>query len=137
MVEKKQKAPFLERAMSRVPVTLESGIRKFFCGPESFTPDLNPIVGEAPELRNYWVAAGLNSVGIITGGGLGRVLAHWLLNGTADVDITGMNIDRFQAYQCNPDYRRQRALESLGMVYRCHYPTRSPQTARGAKKSPR
>jgi len=128
--------PFLERAMSRVPVSMEVGIRKFFCGPESFTPDLNPIVGEAPELKNYWVAAGLNSVGIITGGGLGRVVAHWILNGTADVDITGMNIDRFQAYQCNPDYRRQRALESLGMVYRCHYPTRSPQTARGAKKSP-
>jgi len=127
---------FLERAMSRVPVSMDIGIRKFFCGPESFTPDLSPIVGEAPELRNYWVAAGLNSVGIITGGGLGRVLAHWILNGTADVDITGMNIDRFHPYQCNPDYRRQRALESLGMVYRCHYPTRSPQTARGAKKSP-
>jgi 4-methylaminobutanoate oxidase (formaldehyde-forming) len=129
-------SPFLERAMSRVPVSMEVGIRKFFCGPESFTPDLNPIVGEAPELKNYWVAAGLNSVGIITGGGLGRVVAHWILNGTADVDVTGMNIDRFQSYQCNPDYRRQRALESLGMVYRCHYPTRSPQTARGAKKSP-
>ena len=127
---------FLERAMSRVPVSMDIGIRKFFCGPESFTPDLSPIVGEAPELKNYWVAAGLNSVGIITGGGLGRVLAHWILNGTADVDITGMNIDRFHPYQCNPDYRRQRALESLGLVYKCHYPTRSPQTARGAKKSP-
>jgi 4-methylaminobutanoate oxidase (formaldehyde-forming) len=129
-------APFLERAMGRVPVSMETGIRKFFCGPESFTPDLGPIVGEAPELKNYWVAAGLNSVGIITGGGLGRVLAHWILNGTADVDITGMNIDRFQPYQCNPEYRKNRALESLGMVYRCHYPNRSPQTARDAKKSP-
>ena len=128
--------PFLEHAMDRVPVSMETGIRKFFCGPESFTPDLNPIVGEAPELRNYYVAAGLNSVGIITGGGLGRVLAHWILNGTADVDITGMNIDRFHPYQCNPQYRQSRALESLGLVYKCHYPTRSPQTARGARKSP-
>jgi glycine cleavage system aminomethyltransferase T/glycine/D-amino acid oxidase-like deaminating enzyme len=129
-------APFLERAMSRVPIAIETGIRKFFCGPESFTPDLNPIVGEAPELRNYFVAAGLNSVGIITGGGLGRVLAHWILNGTADVDVTAMNIDRFHPYQCNPEYRRSRALESLGLVYKCHYPNRSPETARGAKKSP-
>ena len=128
--------PFLEQAMSRVPVTMEVGIRKFFCGPESFTPDLAPIVGEAPELKNYFVAAGLNSVGIITGGGLGRVLAHWILHGTADVDITGMNIDRFHRYQCNPEYRRQRALESLGLVYECRYPTRSMQTARGARKSP-
>ncbi len=68
--------PFVEKAMSRVPITLEAGIKKFFCGPESFTPDLSPIVGEAPELKNYFVAAGLNSIGIIIGGGLGRLLAH-------------------------------------------------------------
>jgi 4-methylaminobutanoate oxidase (formaldehyde-forming) len=128
--------PFLEKAMERVPISMEAGIRKFFCGPESFTPDLAPIIGEAPELRNYFVAAGLNSVGIITGGGLGRVVAHWILNGRPDVDVTGINIDRFQRYQCNPEYRRQRALESLGLVYACHYPDRSPKTARGARKSP-
>ena len=128
--------PFLEKAMARVPISMETGIRKFFCGPESFTPDLAPIMGEAPELRNYFVAAGLNSVGIITGGGYGRVLAHWILNGRPDVDVTGINIDRFHPYQCNPEYRRQRALESLGLVYACHYPDRSPKTARGAKKSP-
>jgi 4-methylaminobutanoate oxidase (formaldehyde-forming) len=128
--------PFIERAMERVPVSMETGIRKFFCGPESFTPDLAPVIGEAPELRNYFVAAGLNSVGIITGGGYGRVLAHWILNGRPDVDVTGFNIDRFHPYQCNPEYRRQRALESLGLVYACHYPDRSPKTARGARKSP-
>jgi glycine cleavage system aminomethyltransferase T len=128
--------PVLERAMARVPITLEVGIRQFFCGPESFTPDLAPVIGEAPELRNYFVAAGLNSVGIITGGGYGRILAHWILNGRPDVDVTGINIDRFHKYQCNPEYRRQRALESLGLVYACHYPDRSPATARGARKSP-
>jgi len=128
--------PFLEKAMERVPISMEAGIRKFFCGPESFTPDLAPIIGQAPELRNYFVAAGLNSVGIITGGGVGRVVAHWILNGRPDVDVTGFNIDRFQKYQCNPEYRAQRALESLGLVYACHYPDRSPVTARGARKSP-
>ena len=128
--------PFIERAMARVPISMETGIRQFFCGPESFTPDLGPVIGEAPELRNYFVAAGLNSVGIITGGGYGRVLAHWILTGRPDVDVTGINIDRFQPYQCNPEYRRQRALESLGLVYACHYPDRSPKTARGARKSP-
>jgi glycine cleavage system aminomethyltransferase T len=118
-----------------VPVLLETGVRKLFCGPESFTPDLQPVVGEAPELRNYFVAAGLNSIGILTGGGLGRVLAHWILNGRADVDITGFNIDRLHPYQSNPEYRKTRTVESLGMVYQCHYPTRSMLTARGAKKS--
>jgi glycine cleavage system aminomethyltransferase T/glycine/D-amino acid oxidase-like deaminating enzyme len=127
--------PYLERAMNRVPVTLQTGIKKLFCGPESFTPDLRPIVGEAPELKNYFVAAGLNSIGILTGGGLGRVLAHWIVNGTPDVDVTGFNIDRLHKYQANPEYRRERTIESLGMVYKCHYPNMSPQTARGVRTS--
>jgi 4-methylaminobutanoate oxidase (formaldehyde-forming) len=128
--------PFLERAMSRVPITAEVGMKKLFCGPESFTPDLRPIVGEAPELRGYFVAAGLNSVGVLTGGGLGRVLAHWIVTGNPDVDVTGFNIDRLHAYQANPEYRRQRTVESLGMVYKCHYPAMSLTSARGVRRSP-
>ena len=126
---------YVERAMQRVPVTMDVGVRKFFCGPESFTPDLAPCVGEAPEIKNYFVAAGLNSIGILTGGGLGRVMAHWIINGRPDVDVTGMNIDRLHVYQSNLEYRRTRTVESLGMVYQCHYPTRSMMTARGAKRS--
>jgi 4-methylaminobutanoate oxidase (formaldehyde-forming) len=128
-------APYLETAMARVPITLEAGVKKFFCGPESFTPDLRPIVGEAPELKNYFVAAGLNSIGILTGGGIGRLLAHWIVNGTPDMDVTGLNIDRLHPYQANPEYRRARTIEALGLVYRCHYPTLSPETARGVKRS--
>ncbi|MFT3854056.1 MAG: FAD-dependent oxidoreductase [Ilumatobacteraceae bacterium] len=129
-------APYVERAISRVPIAGEIGIRTFFCGPESFTPDLSPVLGEAPELRGYFVAAGLNSIGILTGGGVGRVLAHWILNGRPDVDVTAMNIDRLHVYQSNPEYRRTRTVESLGMVYQCHYPGRSMTTARGARRSP-
>jgi glycine cleavage system aminomethyltransferase T/glycine/D-amino acid oxidase-like deaminating enzyme len=128
--------PFLERAMSRVPITAEIGMKKLFCGPESFTPDLRPIVGEAPQLKGYFVAAGLNSVGVLTGGGLGRVLAHWIVTGYPDVDVTAFNIDRLHAYQANPEYRRQRTVESLGMVYKCHYPDMSHATARGVRRSP-
>lgn len=127
--------PFVDKAISRVPVIRELGIKTFFCGPESFTADLQPIVGEAPELKNYFVAAGLNSVGIIAGPGLGRVMAHWIMNGRPDVDITGFNIDRLHTYQNNPEYRNHRTVESLGMVYQCHYPYQSMQTARGAKRS--
>jgi 4-methylaminobutanoate oxidase (formaldehyde-forming) len=128
--------PYVEKAMARVPVSMDTGVKKFFCGPESFTPDLAPIVGEAPELKNFFVCAGLNSIGIITGGGLGRVMAHWLETGRPDVDVSYMNIDRLHSYQANPEYRRLRTVESLGMVYQCHYPTRSMETARGAKRSP-
>src|SRR3954447_20801847 len=126
--------PYVETAMRRVPITYDRGVRTFFCGPESFTPDLQPIVGEAPEVRNYFVAAGLNSIGILTGGGLGRVVAQWIVDGRPDVDVTGFHIDRLHRYQSNPEYRRTRTVESLGMVYQCHYPYRSMQTARGAKR---
>jgi hypothetical protein len=121
--------------MSRVPASLQAGMKKFFCGPESFTPDLAPIVGEAPELRNYFVCAGLNSIGITTGPGLGRLVAHWVMHGKPDMDVTGINIDRLHKFQCTPMYREQRVSEALGIVYKCHYPTFSYQTARGVKKS--
>jgi glycine/D-amino acid oxidase-like deaminating enzyme len=77
--------PFVERAMQRVPAALSAGVKTFFCGPESFTPDGGPIVGEAPEMRGYFVAAGLNSIGILSGGGIGRVLARWIKHGVAQV----------------------------------------------------
>ena len=128
--------PFLERAMARVPAAQAAGIKKFFCGPESFTPDLLPIVGPAPSLSNYFVAAGLNSIGILTGGGIGRMLAHWILSGDPGADVTAIHVDRFHRYQSNPEYRRARTAEALGMVYQCHYPTRSMATARDAKRSP-
>jgi glycine cleavage system aminomethyltransferase T/glycine/D-amino acid oxidase-like deaminating enzyme len=128
--------PYLEKAMARIPISAEVGVKKFFCGPESFTPDLLPVVGEAPEVKNYFVAAGLNSIGILTGGGIGRAMAHWIVDGTPDIDITGINIDRLHRYQSNPDYRASRTVESLGMVYACHYPGKSMQTARNAKLSP-
>jgi 4-methylaminobutanoate oxidase (formaldehyde-forming) len=129
-------APYLERTMARVPVVASVGIKKLFCGPESFTPDLLPIVGEAPELKNYFVAAGLNSIGILTGGGIGRVVAQWIAEGRPDIDVTGINIDRLHRYQVNPEYRATRTVESLGLVYATHYPGRPVQTARGAKVSP-
>jgi 4-methylaminobutanoate oxidase (formaldehyde-forming) len=128
--------PYLATTMARVPITEQIGIRKFFCGPESFTPDLLPIVGEAPELKNYFVAAGLNSIGILTAGGIGRTVAQWIINGTPDIDVTGINIDRLHPYQANPQYRATRTVESLGLVYATHYPGRPARTARGARLSP-
>ena len=115
-----------------MPISLEAGIRKFFCGPESFTPDLLPVVGEAPELRNYFVAAGLNSIGILTGGGIGRLIAHWIVDGEPDVDVTGFNIDRLHRYQLNPEYRAQRTVESLGT--RLPVPLPGPVDADGPRR---
>jgi 4-methylaminobutanoate oxidase (formaldehyde-forming) len=128
--------PFLEKAMSRIPISKDVGISKFFCGPESFTPDMGVAFGEAPEVQNYFVAAGLNSIGIITGGGLGKIMAQWITTGDPGADITPINVDRFHSYQCNSEYRKTRVVETLGLVYRRHYPTRVPLTARDCKRSP-
>ncbi len=128
--------PYVEAAMSRVPKSADIGIRTFFCGPESFTPDLRPIIGPAPEVRNYFIAAGLNSIGILTGGGIGQLVARWITTDDPGADVTGMHPDRLQRYQSNPEYRRTRTVESLGMVYQCHYPNKSMKTARDAKRSP-
>ena len=129
-------APFLEKAMARVPITLEVGVRTFFCGPESFTPDLSPAVGEAPGIRGYFVAAGMNSVGVLSAGGLGRVLAHWITNGEPDVDVTGFNVDRFRDDQLDPAYRASRTTEILGTVYAAHTPGKQLRTARDRLLSP-
>jgi 4-methylaminobutanoate oxidase (formaldehyde-forming) len=129
-------APFVETAMARVPVTMEVGIRTFFCGPESFTPDLAPAVGEAPGIRGYFVAAGMNSVGVLSAGGLGRILARWIVDGRPDVDITGFDVRRFSAFQADDDYRAARTTEILGTVYAAHTPGKQLHTARGALLSP-
>jgi 4-methylaminobutanoate oxidase (formaldehyde-forming) len=108
--------PYLEMAMDRVPIAKTAGVKSFFCGPESFTPDGYPIVGESCEIRNYYIAAGMNSVGILTGGGVGKILAHWIKDGRppTDVDTTAMDATRFKTYQNNPKYRRDRSGETLG-----------------------
>ncbi len=126
--------PFLERAYERVPAARELGIRKFFCGPESFTPDLSPLVGEVPELRHYFVACGMNSLGILSGGGIGRILAQWIVDGRPDVDVTGINVNRFHACQANPRYLGDRLVEVLGKMYEPHYPNLGMQSAKGVKR---
>lgn len=129
-------APHLEAAFRRVPSVAEAGVRKFFCGPESFTPDLAPLVGEAPGLRNCWVAAGMNSLGILYGPGIGRTLAHWIVDGRCPVDHTAFNVDRFADGTHNtPAFRRARTPELLAKSFGAHFPNESFKTARGLKRS--
>ncbi|WP_372674674.1 FAD-dependent oxidoreductase [Aquicoccus sp.] len=129
-------APHLEAAFSRVPSVAEAGVRKFFCGPESFTPDLAPLVGEAPGLRNCWVAAGMNSLGILYGPGIGKMLAHWIVDGRCPVDHTSFNVDRFADGTHNtPAFRRARTPELLAKSFGAHFPNESFKTARGLKRS--
>jgi heterotetrameric sarcosine oxidase gamma subunit len=127
--------PHLEKAMRRVPKLSETGIRLLFCGPESFTPDHNYLMGEAPNLRNFFVAAGFNSLGILSGGGVGHVMAHWIVEGHPPMDVWSVDVRRMHAWQNNLKYLADRTVESLGIGYQDHWPFRQWTTARGVKKS--
>jgi 4-methylaminobutanoate oxidase (formaldehyde-forming) len=128
-------SPYIERAMRRVPVLLEKGIRLLFCGPESFTPDHNYLMGEAPNLKNFFVAAGFNSLGILSSGGVGQVMSHWILEGRPPMDVWSVNLRRMHPWQNNDRYLADRTVETLGIGYQDHWPFRQAETARGVKKS--
>jgi len=121
--------------MERIPIVENTGIHKLFCGPESFTADAEPLMGEAPELKNFYVAAGLNSLGILLGGGVGQVMADWIVDGLPDVDITSVDIARMSAFQNTPNYRRDRTREALGILFEEPYHNRQYQTARNVRLS--
>jgi 4-methylaminobutanoate oxidase (formaldehyde-forming) len=128
--------PVLEQAMYRVPMLQECGWRSFFCGPESFTPDDQFHMGEAPELKNFYVACGLNSVGIQTSGGLGRALADWMHLGYPSMDLWGNDIRRMFPFQSTQKYIENRVTETLGLLYDNHYPYKQFETSRNLRHSP-
>jgi len=127
--------PWIERAMRRVPRLADTGIKLLFCGPESFTPDHNYLMGEAPNLRNFYIAAGFNSLGILSGGGVGYVMSRWMAEGHPPMDVWSVNIRRMHAWQNNRRYLLDRTVETLGVGYQDHWPFRQWETARGVKKS--
>lgn len=129
-------APILEAAVRRMPILETVGIHTFFNGPESFTPDNRYYLGEAPEVRGYWVAAGFNSVGIQSAGGAGMAVAAWLDEGQPPFDLWDVDIRRAQPFQKNRRYLKERVTETLGLLYADHWPYRQVVTARGVRRSP-
>ena len=127
--------PVLHDAMKRLPALEQAGIQKFFCGPESFTPDVRYHLGEAPELKNCFVAAGLNSIGLQSAGGVGKVTAEWIRDGRPPVDLWEVDVRRNMPFQGNRQYLQSRVSESLGLLYATHYPFRQYETGRGVRKS--
>ena len=127
--------PLLAAAMHRTPALEKTGINLFFNGPESFTPDDRYLLGETPEVRHLFVAAGFNSIGIQSAGGAGKVLADWMLDGHPPMDLWDVDIRRVMPFQRNRSYLRDRTVESLGLLYAMHWPFRQPETARGVRRS--
>ncbi len=128
--------PYLEKSMKRFPIIEKIGIRKFFAGPESFTPDTNSLLGELPEVKNLFVSCGLNSIGIGSGGGVGKVTAEWLITGHINEDIFNYDIKRFQKFHSKLGFIKDRITESLGDLYGMHWPYKQYKTSRNIKTLP-
>ena len=128
--------PVLQGAMHRVPRLAETGIRKFFNGPESFTTDQRYLLGPSLELENFYVAAGFNSVGIQSAGGVGMALAHWIAEGHPPFDLWDVDSRRSMPHQNNKRFLIDRVSEALGLLYAMHWPYRQFETARGVRKTP-
>ncbi|HSA68083.1 MAG TPA: FAD-dependent oxidoreductase [Burkholderiales bacterium] len=128
--------PLMDAAIHRVPALEAAGVKMLLNGPESFTPDGNFILGEAPEVRNYFVAAGFNSAGIANGGGAGKLLAEWIIGGEAPMDLFEVDIRRFGAYAAGADWLRARTVETLGLHYAMRWPRHELESGRPLRTSP-
>ena len=128
--------PYLNACMKRFPILEKIGIRKFFAGPESFTPDTNTLLGEVPEVKNFFVCCGLNSIGIASAGGVGKVTAEWMMNGHINEDIFSYDIKRFQKFHSEINFIKERVTETLGDLYGMHWPFKQHKTSRNIKTLP-
>ncbi len=128
--------PLLELAAGRVPAMQSAGIKEFINGPESFTPDGNFILGEAPELRGVFVGAGFNAFGIASAGGAGMVLAEWVVNGEPPYDLWPIDIRRFGRNHLDTGWVRTRTLEAYAKHYTMAWPFEEYRSGRPLRRSP-
>ena len=129
-------APILEQASARMPLLRRIGIHTFFNGPESFTHDDRYLLGEAPQLRSFYVACGFNSVGIQSAGGAGMALAQWIVDGAPPFDLWDVDVRRVFPYQATKSFIQTRVTETLGLLYADHFPHRQYASARGVRHTP-
>ena len=126
----------MRSALHRTPCLETADIKMLLNGPESFTPDGNFIIGEAPELRHYFVCAGFNSAGIANAGGAGRLMAEWMVQGAPSVDVWDVDIRRFAPFTSNRRALAERTVETLGLHYAMRWPRQELQTVRPLRTSP-
>ncbi|MEO0398956.1 MAG: FAD-dependent oxidoreductase [Pseudomonadota bacterium] len=129
-------APILELAIARMPFLENCGLQVYFTGPESFTPDTRFLMGAAAEKKGLYASTGYNSCGIESSGGAGKVMAEWVMSDKPPMDLWEIDVRRMMPFQTNPSYLHDRTVESLGKLFKIHYPNQSPDTARDVRQSP-
>jgi 4-methylaminobutanoate oxidase (formaldehyde-forming) len=127
--------PVLEKAALRMPVLEHTGIQTWFNGPESFTPDDRYLLGETAEVKDLFVACGFNSIGIQSSGGAGKVLAEWIRDRRPPMDLVDIDVRRMNPFQGTKQYLHDRTVETLGLLYKTHWPFYQYTTARGARRT--
>ena len=127
---------YLMEGMGTLPILEETGIRLFFNGPESFTPDNLHLLGPTPEVENFFVACGMNSKGLAAGGGIGKLMADWVVDGYPPGDIWDCDVRRHHPVQREQSYIEARIPEALGHTYAMHWPFYQYKTARDRMQSP-
>ena len=128
--------PYLEKSFHRLPILENAGIRKFFSGPESFTPDTQYLLGETPEVKKLFTCCGFNSIGIASAGGAGKITAEWIINDHINEDIFSLDIKRFQKFHSSKNFIMERVTETLGDLYGMHWPYKQHNTSRDQKLFP-
>ena len=128
--------PYLEKSFHRLPMLENAGIRKFFSGPESFTPDTQYLLGETAEVINLYTCCGFNSIGIASAGGAGRVTAEWMVNGYMNEDLFSLDVKRFEKFHSSKKFITERVTETLGDLYGMHWPYKQHKTSRNQKLLP-
>jgi 4-methylaminobutanoate oxidase (formaldehyde-forming) len=128
--------PFMDAGLHRLPVLEQIGIRHFMNGPEGFTPDTRQLMGEAPEMRNYFIAAGFNSIGIMSSAGVGKVMAEWIVGGEAPMDLWAVDINRLDSSLSTKGFLSTRIPEAVANQFEMHWPYKQMTTARDIRFSP-
>jgi 4-methylaminobutanoate oxidase (formaldehyde-forming) len=126
----------MEQALLRIPALERTGIRRFYNGPESFTPDNQFLLGETPQVGGLFVGCGFNSVGIASAGGAGKALAEWIVAGSPQEDLVAVDVRRFGPWQNDVGFLRRRVVETLGLHYEIPWPNREFESARPQRTSP-
>ena len=127
--------PFMEAGLRRMPCLADAGIRHFMNGPESFTPDTRPLMGESPYLGGFFVAAGFNSLGMMSSAGAGKAMAEWVAGGEAPMDLWEVDIARFDRSAASPGFLVRRMEEAVANQLDMHWPFKQMRTARGVRRS--
>lgn len=131
-----QFGPFMKAALDLIPQLAETGIQRFMNGPESFTADTRPLIGETPEIDGLFVAAGMNSVGIMSSAGIGDILADWVITGAEPRDLWGVDIARADPLAASASHMKERMREAVSDLFAVHWPFKQPTAGRDLRRSP-